>query len=153
MTDCRKANHGKKSHKDVESTLRHHCNTYTSSTATKAKPFQYDSKGAMAFIGDRSALAQLPGAERPAMNYVWRNLHGAPQEAPAKDKAAANAKPPNQHMTGHTAFLFWRSVYFSKLLSGSNRTAIVGDWLRTEVFGRDVVQHSAPIMPRSFESG
>ena len=123
------------------------------SDAAAAKPFQYDSKGAMAFIGDRSAIAQLPGAERPAMNYVWRNLHGAPQEAPAKDKAAANAKPPNQHMTGHTAFLFWRSVYFSKLLSGSNRTAIVGDWLRTEVFGRDVVQHSAPIMPRSFESG
>ena len=39
VTDCRRANQGKKSHKDVETTLMHHFNTYTSITATKAKPF------------------------------------------------------------------------------------------------------------------
>ncbi len=39
MTDCRKANQGKKSHKDVESILIHYFNTYTHITATKAKPF------------------------------------------------------------------------------------------------------------------
>ena len=38
-TDCRKANQGKKSHKDVEWTIIHYFNTYTSITATKAKPF------------------------------------------------------------------------------------------------------------------
>ena len=39
VTDCRKANQGKKSHKDVEWTIIHYFNTYTSITATKAKPF------------------------------------------------------------------------------------------------------------------
>jgi hypothetical protein len=39
VTDCLKANQGKKSHKDVETTIIHHFNTYTSITATKAKPF------------------------------------------------------------------------------------------------------------------
>jgi hypothetical protein len=39
VTDCPKANQGKKSHKDVETTIIHHFNTYTNITATKAKPF------------------------------------------------------------------------------------------------------------------
>jgi hypothetical protein len=39
VTDCLKANQGKKSHKDVEATIIHHFNTYTSITGTKAKPF------------------------------------------------------------------------------------------------------------------
>ncbi len=38
VTDCLKANQGKKSHKD-EATIIHHFNTYTNITATKAKPF------------------------------------------------------------------------------------------------------------------
>jgi hypothetical protein len=39
VPDCLKANQGKKSHKDVEATIIHHFNTYTSIMATKAKPF------------------------------------------------------------------------------------------------------------------
>jgi hypothetical protein len=39
VTDCRKANQGKKSHKNVESFLFHYFNIYTHITATKAKPF------------------------------------------------------------------------------------------------------------------
>ncbi len=39
VTDCLKANQGKKWHKDVEATIIHHLNTYTNMTATKAKPF------------------------------------------------------------------------------------------------------------------
>jgi hypothetical protein len=39
VTDCLKANHRNKSHKDVEATITYHLNTYTSFTATKAKPF------------------------------------------------------------------------------------------------------------------
>ncbi len=45
VTDCLKANQGKKSHKDVEATIIHHFNTYTNITATKPKPFS-DSKQA-----------------------------------------------------------------------------------------------------------
>jgi hypothetical protein len=39
VTNCLKANQGKKAHKDVESILIHYFNTYTHITATKAKPF------------------------------------------------------------------------------------------------------------------
>ncbi len=39
VTDCRKANQGNKSHKDVKSIIIHYFNTYTHVTATKAKPF------------------------------------------------------------------------------------------------------------------
>jgi hypothetical protein len=45
VTDCLKANQGKKSHKDVEATIIHHLITYTNITATRAKPFP-DSKQA-----------------------------------------------------------------------------------------------------------
>ncbi len=38
-TDCRKANQGKTSHKDVEATIIRHFNTYTTITASKAEPF------------------------------------------------------------------------------------------------------------------
>jgi hypothetical protein len=38
VTDCLKANQGKKSHKDVEATIIHHFNTYTHITATKPTP-------------------------------------------------------------------------------------------------------------------
>jgi hypothetical protein len=42
VTECRKANQGEKSHTDVEATIIHHFNTYTSITATKAKPFIHE---------------------------------------------------------------------------------------------------------------
>jgi hypothetical protein len=42
VTDCLKANQGKKSHKDVEATIIRHFNTYTNITATKPKPFPDD---------------------------------------------------------------------------------------------------------------
>jgi hypothetical protein len=39
VTDCLKANQGKKAHTDVEATIRHYFNTYATITATKPKPF------------------------------------------------------------------------------------------------------------------
>jgi hypothetical protein len=39
VTDCLKANQGKKPHKDVEATIIHYFNTYTNITATERKPF------------------------------------------------------------------------------------------------------------------
>jgi hypothetical protein len=37
VSDCLKANQGKKWHKDVEATIIHHLNTYTNMTASKAE--------------------------------------------------------------------------------------------------------------------
>ncbi len=51
VTDCRKANQGKKSLKDVEATTIHHLNTYTSITATKAKPFSNDTQADILLSG------------------------------------------------------------------------------------------------------
>ncbi len=39
VTNCLKANQGKKSHKDVEATIIHHFNTYTNIMINKTKPF------------------------------------------------------------------------------------------------------------------
>ncbi len=51
VTDCLKANQGKKSHKDVEATIIHHLNTYANITATKAKPFPDGKQADILFLG------------------------------------------------------------------------------------------------------
>ncbi len=67
VTDCRRANQGKKSHKDVESTLMHHLNTYTSITATKAKPF---SNGTQADI----LLSGITTIDNPAARNLYLDV-------------------------------------------------------------------------------
>ncbi len=39
---------------------------------------------------------------------------------------------------GFAAFLFWRSAYFTKLVSMRNRLLVLFDWVKAEVFGRDL---------------
>ena len=39
---------------------------------------------------------------------------------------------------GFTAWLFWRSVYITKLVSLKNKVLVLFDWFKTFVFGRDV---------------
>ena len=51
VTDCKKANQGKKSHKDVEAVIMHCFNKYTSITATKAKPFVGGKQADIHFTG------------------------------------------------------------------------------------------------------
>jgi hypothetical protein len=51
VTDCKKANQGKKSHKDVESVIMHWFNAHTSITATKAKPFANGKQAVVHFTG------------------------------------------------------------------------------------------------------
>jgi hypothetical protein len=51
VTDCRTANQDKKSHKDVEATIIHHFNTYTSITASKAAPFSNGTRADILLLG------------------------------------------------------------------------------------------------------
>ena len=51
VTDCRKANQGNKSHKDVEATIIHHFNAYTSITAGKDKPLTNDKQADILLSG------------------------------------------------------------------------------------------------------
>jgi NADH:ubiquinone reductase (non-electrogenic) len=50
----------------------------------------------------------------------------------------ALADMPKYKGTGFTAFLFWRSVYLTKLVSLKNKTLVLFDWIKNILFGRDV---------------
>ena len=39
---------------------------------------------------------------------------------------------------GFVTFLFWRSAYLTKLVSMRNRIMVLFDWVKTEIFGRDL---------------
>lgn len=41
-------------------------------------------------------------------------------------------------LKGHTAWLFWRSAYLTKLLSIRNKILVPMYWFKTFVFGRDI---------------
>lgn len=41
---------------------------------------------------------------------------------------------------GFLTFLFWRSVYLSKLVGVRNRTLVVFDWLKSHLLGRDLTR-------------
>lgn len=51
-------------------------------------------------------------------------------------KALANTS--HYKGSGFTAWLFWRSVYITKLVSLKNKILVLFDWFKTFVFGRDV---------------
>lgn len=50
----------------------------------------------------------------------------------------ALADTPQFKGTGFKTFLFWRSVYLTKLVSLKNKILVLFDWFKTFVFGRDV---------------
>lgn len=53
-------------------------------------------------------------------------------------KALADMK--NIKGKGFATWIFWRSAYFTKLMSWKNKTLVFFDWVRTWVFGRDISQ-------------
>ncbi len=50
----------------------------------------------------------------------------------------ALADLPKYKGTGFTAFLFWRSVYLTKLVSLKNKILVLFDWVKNILFGRDI---------------
>ncbi len=44
----------------------------------------------------------------------------------------------NVKARGFTTWLLWRSVYLTKLVSLKNKILVLGDWLQTLLFGRDI---------------
>lgn len=50
----------------------------------------------------------------------------------------ALADLPRYKGTGFKAFLFWRSVYLTKLVSLKNKILVLFDWFKNIVFGRDI---------------
>ena len=77
-----------------------------------AAPFQFLNLGILAYTGGGSALAQL---------------QVAPNGEPVKG-------------TGKVGFGLWRSVYLTKQVSLRNRVLVLVDWLKAQVFGRDITR-------------
>jgi NADH:quinone reductase (non-electrogenic) len=50
----------------------------------------------------------------------------------------ALADLPNVQWSGRGAWLFWRSVYLTKLVSPANKVKVLFDWVKAKVFGRDL---------------
>ncbi|KAG0237793.1 NADH:ubiquinone oxidoreductase [Actinomortierella wolfii] len=74
----------------------------------KISPFEYTHQGSLAYIGSDKAIADLPF------------LNG------------------NVSVGGVATFVFWRSAYISNMFSFRNRFLVVGDWVKSKIFGRDV---------------
>ena len=84
--------------------------TTNPSSLVLARPFQYLDLGILTYVGDSKALAQLKVGNQ--------TIKGA----------------------GRLAFGLWRSVYLAKQVSLRNRLLILGDWVRTRLFGRDITR-------------
>jgi len=50
----------------------------------------------------------------------------------------ALADLPYGHWSGRAAWILWRSVYLTKLVSLANKVKVLFDWAKNRVFGRDV---------------
>jgi NADH:ubiquinone reductase (non-electrogenic) len=50
----------------------------------------------------------------------------------------ALADLPQVKWSGRGAWLFWRSVYLTKLVSPANKVKVLFDWLKARLFGRDL---------------
>jgi NADH:ubiquinone reductase (non-electrogenic) len=50
----------------------------------------------------------------------------------------AIAELPGADVTGRKAWVFWRSVYLTKLVSVKNKLLVAVDWFVTALFGRDI---------------
>lgn len=51
---------------------------------------------------------------------------------------AAIADVEGIHGKGKLAFFFWRSAYFTRLLSVKNKVLVLFDWIKTSLLGRDI---------------
>nr|POF18625.1 external alternative nadh-ubiquinone oxidoreductase, mitochondrial [Quercus suber] len=71
-------------------------------------PFEYSHQGSLAYIGSEKAVADIS----------W--LSG------------------NVATGGQLTYLFWRSAYLSMCFSTRNRVLVIMDWMKTQIFGRDV---------------
>ena len=78
---------------------------------SEAPQFTFLNLGLLAYVGGGKALNQVAIGEVPIFNY-----------------------------SGEVAFALWRSVYLTKQAATRNQALISFDWLRTEIFGRDITR-------------
>lgn len=86
--------------------------SFTTKSEEYAKPFQFLNLGILAYTGGSTALAQLSTV---------------PNAPPIKG-------------TGKVGNALWRSVYLSKQVSMRNRLLVLNDWIKRQIFGRDITR-------------
>ena len=98
-------------------------------------PFVYQHAGSLCCLGQGNGIAQLLVPSESASFNVWEAI-GAPTVGPKGDQRA---------ITGAPAFVLWRSLYWTRLLSTSSRLSLSADWIKAWLSGRDVVE---PVLKR-----
>ena len=79
-------------------------------------------------------LIQYPSIKTlwyPFYPYAWPNLHFL-VFLPIGGQTVGRV------VEGQPAFIIWKSLYFSKLLSSRNQAQVIFDWISTTLFGRDI---------------
>ena len=95
--------------------------------------FQYHHSGSLCCLGQGNGIAQLIVGNNKF--NVWDAI-GAPAVGPNGDQRA---------LTGTPAFVLWRSLYWTKLLSTSSRISLSMDWCKSLLSGRDI---NEPVLKR-----
>jgi NADH dehydrogenase FAD-containing subunit len=124
----------------TDTTLPHPSSSYspsptldmTTSRINLYNQFQFHNYGALAYVGTSKGVAELK-------TVLWSNPLEILKSRNKDDNKTEN-KPTSSTtvVEGGSAFVIWRSLYFSKLLSQRNKAQVGFDWMKTGVFGRDI---------------
>uniref|UniRef100_A0A7S0HES5 FAD/NAD(P)-binding domain-containing protein n=1 Tax=Hanusia phi TaxID=3032 RepID=A0A7S0HES5_9CRYP len=83
------------------------------------RPFQFLSLGLLAYVGGRSAIAQVEVGMDSPQKTGTQMLRLSKQ-------------------SGLAGWILWRSVYLTKQVAFRNRVLVLFDWMKSRVFGRDI---------------
>jgi NADH dehydrogenase FAD-containing subunit len=90
-------------------------------------------------VAQQQGAALARGLERRARGLAMRPFRFRYQGMLAYIGAGeALADLPGVQWSGRGAWIFWRSIYLTKLVSLPNKLKVLLDWLRAAVFGRDL---------------
>ena len=98
------------------STITSDADMHTENVISQHKNFNFHNYGALAYVGTSKGVAELK-------TVLW---------------SGSESETSSTVVEGGRAFIIWRSLYFSKLLSDRNKAQVAFDWLKCGVFGRDI---------------
>jgi len=81
------------------------------------QPFCYKHMGSLAYVGGDSAVLDFTGT-KPLLDLF--NL---------------------QPLSGRSAAYLWKSFYFTEMFTGRTKALLAFDWVRTQVYGRDISRY------------
>ena len=116
------------------STITSDTDMHTENVISQHKNFNFHNYGALAYVGTSKGVAELK-------TVLWSNplesLLGMKNEN-GDVNGGSESETSSTVVEGGRAFIIWRSLYFSKLLSHRNKAQVAFDWLKCGVFGRDI---------------